>query len=62
MVGVNLVPSSNTKAVLPSLAGYGNRLSARERMLQWGYKGDQNCVFCRNNVESRDHFFLVLFI
>jgi hypothetical protein len=34
-----------------------NRLVTGVRLLQWGYKGDVNCWFCRNHVESRDHLF-----
>jgi hypothetical protein len=32
-----------------------NRLVTGVRLLQWGYKGDVNCCFCRNHVESRNH-------
>ena len=36
------------------------RLVTGDRLLTWGqtYKGDVNCVFCRNHLESRDHIFL----
>jgi hypothetical protein len=34
-----------------------NRLTTSDRLLAWGYKGDTNCVFCRNGTESCDHLF-----
>ncbi|XP_059442158.1 uncharacterized protein LOC132174537 [Corylus avellana] len=33
------------------------RLVTGDRLLTWGYNGDVNCVFCRNQLESRDHLF-----
>ncbi|GLT66611.1 hypothetical protein SLA2020_389680 [Shorea laevis] len=26
-------------------------------MLRWGFKGETNCVFCRNGLEDRNHLF-----
>jgi hypothetical protein len=28
-----------------------------DRLMSWGYKGDVNCVFCRNQLKSHDHLF-----
>ncbi|XP_059439694.1 uncharacterized protein LOC132172241 [Corylus avellana] len=33
------------------------RLDTGDRLLTRGYKGDVNCVFCRDQLESRDHLF-----
>jgi hypothetical protein len=33
------------------------RLVTGDRLLTWGYKGDVNCIFCRNQLESRDCLF-----
>jgi hypothetical protein len=29
-----------------------NRLSTGDRMLAWGFTGDNSCVFCRGGTES----------
>jgi hypothetical protein len=32
-------------------------ISTGERLLKWGFQGDVMCVFCRSNIEGRDHLF-----
>jgi hypothetical protein len=34
-----------------------DRLDTGVRLLSWGYRGDIQCCFCRNQMESRNHFF-----
>lgn len=34
-----------------------NSLSTRDWLLQWVYKGDIVCTFCRGCIEDRDHLF-----
>jgi hypothetical protein len=36
-----------------------NRLVTGVRLLSWGYRGDIQCCFCRNQMESRNHLFFV---
>jgi hypothetical protein len=33
------------------------RLVTRDKLLSWGYKGDVNCLFCSNQLESCAHLF-----
>ena len=35
----------------------GNRLSTKDRMIQWGYQGNNLRVFCRMKREIRDYIF-----
>jgi hypothetical protein len=40
-----------------------DRLDTGVRLLSWGYRGDIQCYFCRNQMESRNHlFFLMQFL
>lgn len=32
-------------------------LTTVDRLLKWGYKGEVQCAFCRNCIESREHLF-----
>ena len=34
-----------------------NRLVTKDRLLQWGLGVDPMCLFCRQNLEDRDHLF-----
>jgi hypothetical protein len=34
-----------------------DRLDTGVRLLSWGYRGDIQCCFCRNQMESRNHLF-----
>ena len=34
----------------------GQKLTTRQRLLAWGYRGDL-CVFCRSRVESLEHLY-----
>ena len=34
-----------------------DRLITRARMIRWGYKGEVKCLFCHNQMESREHLF-----
>lgn len=36
---------------------FKNALITGERMMRWGFKGETNCVFCRNGLEDRNHLF-----
>lgn len=50
-----MVLCCNTKSCVYLLVGIRNRVSTHARLLQWAYKRDSLCVYCRDCMESKDH-------